>query len=142
MSEKLVRNVMHEGLISCWEDETLIEVAQRMCDDSINAIFVMNDNGHARGIVSQTDLVEAYLQGDWLEQTAGDIMNSDIVTIVGDEPLNLAIGMMLNRNIHRLLVVQDEITNRPIGVLSMSDVVCEMAGEMSLLDQDEMELIE
>jgi signal-transduction protein with cAMP-binding, CBS, and nucleotidyltransferase domain len=107
-----------------------MEVARRLCDDSIHAIFVLDEHGHARGIVSQTDLADAYVQGEWQELTAGAIMNPDLVTITCDTPLEIAAAIMLNRNIHRLLVVQKEDgINRPLGVLSLSDVVCEMANE-------------
>ncbi len=128
MSSKLVCDVMHEGLVSCWADESLSEVARRLCDDSIHAIFVLNEDGHARGVVSQTDLCDAYVQGDWQDLTVKDIMNPDLVTITCDAPLEIAAAIMLNRNIHRLLVVQkDDAVNRPLGVVSLTDVVREMA---------------
>jgi CBS domain-containing protein len=130
MSSKLVCDIMHEGLVSCWADESLVEVARRLCDDSIHAIFVLDENGHAKGVVSQTDLVDAFVQGEWQELTASAIMNPDLVTITCDTPLEIAAAIMLNRNIHRLLVVQKEDSiNRPLGVLSLSDVVCAMANE-------------
>jgi CBS domain-containing protein len=52
------------------------------------------------------------------------------VTITGDIPLNVAIQIMLDKKIHRLLIVQGGRTpNRPVGVLSLSDIVSEMASE-------------
>lgn len=142
MGSKLVRDVMHQGLIACWATESLVEVAQRMCDDSIHAIFVLNENGQAAGIISQTDLADAFVQGAWPALTAEDIMISEIVSVTADTPLEIAIEVMLNRNIHRLLVVQEEnLPQRPTGVLSLSDVVCEMANSVPFED-DESELLE
>ena len=130
MSTKLVCDVMHEGLVSCWGAESLSEVARRLCDDAIHAIFVLDEHGHAKGVVSQTDLADAYVQGEWQELTAAEIMNPDLVTITCDTPLEIAGAIMLNRNIHRLLVIQKEDTiNRPVGVISLSDIVCEMASD-------------
>ncbi len=129
VSAKLVCEVMHKGLVACWADESLVEVARRLCDDSIHAIFVLNQNGHVRGIVSQTDLAAALVEGDWQDLTAGEVMTPDVVTIFEDTPLEIAAEVMLNRNIHRLLVVQqDNPSTRPVGVLSFSDITCEMAG--------------
>ena len=55
-------------------------------------------------------------------------MTPGVVTIIGDIPLNTAIQIMLDKRIHRLLIVQGGRTpNRPVGVLSLSDVVAEMA---------------
>jgi signal-transduction protein with cAMP-binding, CBS, and nucleotidyltransferase domain len=141
MSANLVSDVMHEGLIACWSHETLIEVARRLCEDSIHAIFVMNRRGQVNGIISQTDLADAYVQGDWQELTAYDIMTDTVISVTGETPLDVAVGLMLNQNIHRVLVVQEGRNGeRPVGVLSLSDVVCEMAAETSLLDEDELEL--
>ena len=141
MSAKLVGDVMHEGLVACWSHETLIEVARRLCEETIHAIFVMNKDGQVSGILSQTDLADAYIQGDWQELIAHDIMTDTVISVTCDTPLDIAVGLMLSQNIHRVLVVQEgRNRNRPVGVLSLSDIMCEMAAETSLLDEDEDEL--
>jgi len=125
---KLVRDVMHRGVITCWTDEPLIDVARRLREYAINAIFVLDESGRAEGVISQTDLAEAYAQGDWQHRTAEEVMTTDVVTINGDIPLDAAIQIMLDKRIHRLLIVQGGLTpNRPVGVLSLSDIVQEMA---------------
>ena len=63
MSSKLVRDVMHRGVIICWADEQLIDVARRFCEYDINALFVLDDSGRAVGVISQTDLARAYVRG-------------------------------------------------------------------------------
>ena len=125
---KLVRDVMHRGVITCWADEPLIDVARRLREYAINAIFVLDESGRAEGIISQTALAQAYVQGDWQPRTADEVMTTDVVTIIGDIPLDAAIQIMLDKRIHRLLIVQGGLTpNRPVGVLSLSDIVQEMA---------------
>jgi CBS domain-containing protein len=129
-SSKLVRDVMHRGVIICWADEPLVDVALRLCEYDINALFVLDDSGRAVGVISQTDLARAYMEGKWKERTADEIMATDVVTITGDIPLNVAMQIMLDKKIHRLLIVQGGRTpNRPVGVLSLSDIVSEMASE-------------
>lgn len=129
MSQKLVRDVMHRGVITCWADEPVVDVAHRLREYAINAIFVLDQSGRAEGIISQTDLARAFVQGGWEHHTADEIMTPEVVTIGGDIPLDAAIQIMLDKRIHRLLIVQGGLTpNRPVGVLSLSDVVREMAG--------------
>lgn len=129
-SSKLVRDVMHRGVIICWADESLIDVALRLCEYDINALFVLDDSGRAVGVISQTDLARAFMAGHWQERAAEEIMSTNVVTITGDIPLDAAIQIMLDKKIHRLLIVQGGRTpNRPVGVLSLSDVVSEMASE-------------
>jgi CBS domain-containing protein len=125
----LVRDVMHRGVITCWADEPLIDVTRRMQEYAINAIFVLDQSGRAEGIISQTDLARLYVKhGDWQHRTADEIMTAEIVTISGDIPLEAAIQIMLDKRIHRLLIVQGGLTpNRPVGVLSLSDVIREMS---------------
>jgi CBS domain-containing protein len=124
---KLVRDVMHRGVITCWADETLVDVARRMDEYAINAIFVLDESGRAEGVISQTDLARAYTQADWQHHTAEEIMTTGVITIAGDIPLEAAIQIMLDKHIHRLLIVQGGLTpNRPVGILSLSDVVHEM----------------
>jgi CBS domain-containing protein len=94
MSHKLIRDVMHRGVITCWADESAIDIARRLHEYGIN----------------------------------DEIMTPNVVTIIGDIPLDVATQMMLDKRIHRLLIVQGGRTpNRPVGVLSLSDVVREMA---------------
>jgi CBS domain-containing protein len=132
MSQKLVRDVMHRGVITCWADEPLIDVVRRLREYSINAIFVLDESGRAEGVISQTDVARAYMEDDWQHRTADEIMTSDVVTISGDIPLDIAVQIMLDNRIHRLLIVQGGLTpNRPVGVLSLSDVVHEMAISVS-----------
>jgi CBS domain-containing protein len=130
MSRKLVRDIMHRGVITCWADEALFDVARRLTEYSINAIFVLDESGRAEGVISQTDLARAYVQGNWQQRTAAEVMTPDVVTIPGDIPVDAAIQIMLDKRIHRLLIVQGGRTpNRPVGVISLSDIVREMADE-------------
>ncbi|MCS7259451.1 MAG: CBS domain-containing protein [Anaerolineae bacterium] len=130
MSDKLVRDVMHRGVITCWADEPLIDVARRLREYSINAIFVLDDSGRAEGVISQVDLARAYVQGNWQHRTAEEVMTPNVVTVTGDLPLRAAIQMMLDKGVRRLLIVQGGRTpNRPVGVLSLSDVVAAMCAE-------------
>jgi predicted transcriptional regulator len=129
MSRRLVRDVMHRGVITCWADERLIDVTRRLREYAISAIFVLDESGRAEGVISQTDLALAYVQGGWEHRTAEEIMTPDVVIIGGDLPLDVAIQIMLDKRIHRLLIVQGGRTpNRPVGVLALSDVLREMAG--------------
>lgn len=119
---------MHRGVISCRVDTPLEEIAQRLMEYQINALFVLDQSGKACGVVSQTDLVRAYVQGGWSDLVAEDIMTPDVVTVVPDIPVTAAAQLMLDKDIHRLLIVQGGlIPDRPVGVLSMSDIVREMA---------------
>ncbi len=127
MKDKLVRDVMHRKVISCRVDTPLKEVARRLDTEGINALVVVDESGDLSGIVSQTDLVKAWDQ-EWETMVAEDVMTSDVVTIVADIPVLAAVELMVDNQIHRLVITQGGLApRRPVGVLSMTDVIREMA---------------
>lgn len=127
MKDKLVRDVMHRKVISCRVDTPLKEVARRMDAETINALIVVDESGDLSGVVSQTDLVKACEQ-DWENLVAEDVMTSDVVTIIADIPVLAAVELMSDNQIHRVVITQGGLApRRPVGVLSMTDVVREMA---------------
>lgn len=127
MKDKLVRDVMHRKVISCRVDTPLKDVARRMDAERINALVVVDESGDLAGVVSQTDLVKVSEQ-DWQNMVAEDVMTEDVVTIVADIPVLAAVELMVDNQIHRLVITQGGLApRRPVGVLSMTDVVREMA---------------
>ncbi len=128
--EKFVRDVMHRGVLTCSADTPLLEVAKILAEHKINAVFVVNDSGDACGVVSQTDLVRAYSQDrDLGSLVAEDVMTPEVVTVIPDIPVKTAAGIMIDRGIHRLLITMGgPLPYRPVGILSMSDIVRDMSG--------------
>jgi CBS domain-containing protein len=127
MRDKLVRDVMHRKVISCRVDTPLKEVAHRMHEAQVNALVVVDESGDLCGIVSQTDLVKV-VEKDWEHLVAENVMTSEVVTIVPDIPVLAAVELMLDNRVHRLVITQGGLApRRPVGVLSMTDIVREMA---------------
>ena len=127
MKDKLVRDVMHRKVMSCRVDTPLHEVARRLDSEKINALVVVDESGDLSGVVSQTDLVKV-CERDWGSMVAEDVMTSDVVTVVADIPVLAAVELMVDNQIHRVVITQGGLApRRPVGVLSMTDVVREMA---------------
>ncbi len=127
MKDKLVRDVMHREVISCRVDTPLREVARLLDSEGINALVVVDEGGDLSGVVSQTDLVKAFDQ-QWESMIAEDVMTPDVVTIVADIPVQTAVELMVDNQVHRVVITQGGLApRRPVGVLSMTDVVREMA---------------
>ena len=127
MKDKLVRDVMHRKVMSCRVDTPLHEVARRLDSEKINALIVVDESGDLSGVVSQTDLVKV-CERDWESMVAEDVMTSDVVTVVADIPVLAAVELMVDNQIHRVVITQGGLApRRPVGVLSMTDVVREMA---------------
>ena len=124
-----VRDLMHRGIISCMPDDTVGSVAKIMVDKEIHAVVVMDEQGMAVGVVSQTDMVLAR-QGRTPDQAramlAREVMTPGCATCDADMLLSDAVSLLTARRMHRLVVTEKD---QPVGVLSMTDVVRKIIGE-------------
>jgi len=126
---KLVRDVMSRAAITCRPDTSLVEAARRMTEHQINALIVVDEGGEVCGVVSRTDLVRVYDQ-DYANMTVEDVMSSQVATVIPDVPVSAAAKLMLDNKVDRLVIVhQKPATQRPVGILSLSDIVRDMAGK-------------
>jgi len=124
-----VRDLMHAGIISCTPDDTIGAVAKIMVSKEIHAVVVMDAQGAAVGVVSQTDMVLAR-QGRTPDQAramlAREVMTPGCATCDADLLLSEAVSLMTGRRMHRLVVTEKD---KPVGVISMTDVVRKIIGE-------------
>ncbi len=124
-----VRDLMHRGIISCTPDDTVGTVAKIMVDREIHAVVVMDGEGQAVGVVSQTDMVLAR-QGRTPDEAramrAREVMTPGCATCDADMLLSDAVSLLTARRMHRLVVTEN---GQPVGVISMTDVVRKIIGE-------------
>jgi len=129
MVEKLVRDIMHRGVITCKPDTLLKEVVRIMSDTDVHALIVVGPNGEAKGVVSHMDLLRVYGR-NLLDLKAEDVMTPRVISISPEAPITEAIEIMLERNIHRLLVAEETPEGKnPVGIVSTTDVIREMKGQ-------------
>lgn len=127
---KLVRDVMSRGVMTCTPETTVREAARRMAEHGVNALVVVEEaSGELEGIVSRSDVARIYDQ-DCDAARVESIMSPDVETIIPDIPVSAAVLIMLDRNVDRLVILHAKpAPPRPVGVLSLSDVIRDMAGE-------------
>lgn len=130
MKERTVLQAKRLGIVSCTRQEALGDIAQRMADDDISALVVVNPAGDLAGIISRSDLLRAYMENPdrWRTLPVEDYMTSDVVTVLPNDRLLDAARLMLGKRIHRVVVVREtEAGKVPVAVISDSDLVCDMA---------------
>lgn len=128
MAQKLVKQVMHHGVIGCQPDTPLSEVVRILSDTDIHALVVTGDQGEVVGIISHMDVIPLY-GNDLTQHTASDIMTKRVISVSPDTPVADAVQAMIEKRIHRLVVTEvrdDKLM--PVGVLSTTDIVREMRG--------------
>ena len=128
VSDKTVADLMHKGIIACKPDTPMTEVVRIVSDTDVHAIVVMDEEEHAIGMISHTDIIRLY-GTDLSQHQAREVMSSTVYDIESDQPARLAADRMLEYGIHRLLVIEVEGTDRvPVGIISTTDLVKEMRG--------------
>jgi CBS domain-containing protein len=130
--DKTVQDVMHKGVFTCNPETPIPDVAGLMYREDISAVPVVNTEGHLIGIVSRTDLIGLRAHAEWEQLCAEHAMTHEVVTITADQPLYAAVSELAGRRLHRLVVVAPDGNGRlfPIGVVSQTDIVREMSGEL------------
>ena len=129
MPETTVMQAKRYGVYTCGLNTTLLAAAHRMTDEDISALVVVDDNGYLAGIITRTDLVRGYRQfADWQARPVAQFMNPDVVTVPLQATLNEVADLLLEKHIHRVIVVRYEgEKHRPIAVVSIADLIYHIA---------------
>jgi CBS domain-containing protein len=126
---RLLRDVMTRGVVSVPMDLSIREVAEKMTQQNVSAVTVTDHNGEIMGLISEMDVLQAVTDRSILDSAAETIMNSHIQSVGPSITLDKAAKIMMNRGIHRLVVLSETgvgASDRPVGILSASDLVREI----------------
>jgi CBS domain-containing protein len=124
-----VASLMTGSPVVVTEEDAIAGVAELLAGYEITGLPVVDADDRLVGVISQTDLVR--LRGSTLPWTGWhglmvrDLMTRPAKTIAGSEPLDEAARRMTTEHVHRLVVIDSR--QRPIGVISESDIVREIA---------------
>lgn len=131
---KLVKDLMHTGLITCKPTATLGQVAVLLNQHHIHALVVTDRDGRTLGLISDFDL----MAGEWLSSdaeslavmrnlTASDLMTQPADSVEVNVPLTEAVARFMEKGVSRLLVTDN---GKPVGIISLSDFVASIASEV------------
>ncbi len=117
-----VRTIMTTPATCCRPSDPLNAAAQIMWEQDCGAVPVVADDGGIAGIVTDRDIcMAAYTQGAALNSVpVSCAMANQVFSCRGTDSLETAERLMSDNQIRRLPVVDDD--NRPIGMLSLSDI--------------------
>ena len=116
-----VREVMTPDVESVATTETLVAAAERMAGLGVGSLPVCAPDGRLEGMLTDRDIVvKAVALGDDLRiVTAGQIAESQVVTVGADEPVTSALQTMARHAVRRLPVVDGHAL---VGVVSEADL--------------------
>jgi CBS domain-containing protein len=122
-----VKDAMHHGILTCWTDAPLEQVAGIMSKHRVHAVAVTEgDATEPVGVVSDRDVVAAIARG--AQSSAGQAAATEPLAVSADQSLRRAAQMMSDHEVSHL-VVRDAASGQPIGVLSTLDLAAVYARE-------------
>ncbi|MEM9214771.1 MAG: CBS domain-containing protein [Cyanobacteria bacterium P01_F01_bin.150] len=146
-----VTDVMTSNPISVTSATPLRTAVKLIADHRISGMPVIDEDNQLVGVISEGDLMwqetganpppyimvldsVIYLENPAtfekelhkaLGQLVGDVMTKSVITIQSDESLQAAAKLLHRRNVHRLIVVNDQ--KEVVGILTRGDIIRYMA---------------
>ena len=125
-----VRDLMAPSPVTIQAESSLAQIAETLAEYDVSGLPVVDRGGAVIGVISQTDIVR--LRGGsmptsgWHGLLVRDLMPHPAITVPASASLHEAARLMTEHRVHRLVVVAER-GGGPIGVISESDVVREVA---------------
>jgi CBS domain-containing protein len=123
--DELIRN---QNLITVNENADLNLCAKLMLDSGVSSIVVTTQNDVSRGsnhtlrgIITKSDFLELYARNYGGKATVNEYMAKKVLTVRPDESVHMVLLIMVDSNISRVIVVDDN--NKPIGIITSHDLL-------------------
>ncbi len=125
-----VADAMARGIVACRAETTVAGAARVMSERRTRSVVVVSPHGRPLGVVTGFDLLGYCDTGDPTDPVT-KVMHPPL-TIGPEATLRAAAEHMLAHRVHRLLVVDPaEPDSVPLGVITTSDLVVELAAPAS-----------
>lgn len=136
-----VSDVMNPSVISISDEAPLSEAIDKLRENRISALVVVDHSGHMVGLISQTDLLRAWQEAadspNVLDSPVSAYMTRDVISCAPHKSLDYAMRTLNQHKIHRLVVVESRDGGRfvsdrmlPVGVVSQTDIVRALIGKL------------
>jgi CBS domain-containing protein len=120
-----IADVMHPGIIDCDSHTPIEDVAERMSRLGVHSLAIRDEDGDAPVIVSDLDVVSAIGSGErGLE--IRDVAAGGTVTVSARRSMREAARLMSEHGVTHLVVL-DDASGSPCGVISSTDVLAAYA---------------
>ena len=129
---KDILGVKGREIVSVSPEATLLAALEVMADKNVGAVLVLDAEGGLAGIFSERDFVrKIIIKGRTMEATkVKEIMTSRVLYVSPETTVSDCMSLMTDKRIRHLPVLEG---GKPVGVVSIGDVIKELLREQELL---------
>jgi CBS domain-containing protein len=137
-----VSHILTRPLVTIASSDAILEAAKLMVQNNIGLLVVTETrtNGKLVGVISERDIIRVIASGRTLEIPVNEVCTRDVVTVGRNSDVAEAAKAMNKHAIRHVVVVDDG--NKPVGVVSMRDLVGERATLTAILRSNEKEVFQ
>ena len=120
------------GCYTCNPDTPLVHAVQRMVNQDVSCVVVVDEEGYLVGIITRSDALRGYLENDdWQQVGVGTYMTQNVITVQPEDQIRDVANLLLEHHIHRVVVARQENgKQRPMAVVSDTDLIYHMMKEV------------
>ena len=115
-----IRDIMEKNVVTIEDDKTALDAAHLISEKDVSFLVIMKNNIPV-GVLSESDFVKRLAADDKKasEVIVSEIMSSNFRWVEPETEIEDAIQKMLNNNIRRLVILDD---NKLAGVITQTDL--------------------
>ena len=135
-----VSHIVTRPLITITAGRTVLDAAKLMLENNIGLLVIIQDQNSSRavGVISERDIIRAIASGRTLTIPVDEVCTKRVITVHGNSDVAEAAKAMNKNKIRHVVVVDGN--GKPIGVVSMRDLVGERATLTAILQSNEKDV--
>jgi len=120
IEEIQAKEVMSKNLITVKPVAPTPDAAKTMIKNNISSLVVVDDDDKLKGIATKADISLYFASKGAGIYSVRDFMTPNPITVRQSQSIFLAVALMSENNISRIVVTDEE--NKPVGIITLTDV--------------------
>ncbi|HEY3526855.1 MAG TPA: CBS domain-containing protein [Nitrososphaeraceae archaeon] len=117
--------ITNQQLITVEGGTDVGDCAKLMLNNNISSLVIVkanNDNSILNGIITKSDLLDAYARSFGGDVTINEYMTKKVLTVEPDDSVHIVLLIMADGNVSRVIVVGDN-NGKPVGIITSHDLL-------------------
>lgn len=135
-----VGHILQRSLIMIPSGTTIFDAAKLMVENNMGLLVICDaiERTKLAGVISERDIMKAIASGKELSAPVDEVSSKRVITVRASYDVAEAAKAMNKSRIRHVVVVDEQ--GKPIGVVSMRDLVGERATLTAILQSNEKEV--